>query len=161
MSIGENQEKINTFKDGGDSVSDSEVFDLAPVKSEKEKLKSAIVYMGILVLVATASYGIGRISFYNSNKIPVTIKSQNSNLITPPEEKTSSDSANTASVLNASTKIEVTEGIVVGSKNSNKYHYPWCSGAKNILESNKIIFNSIEEAEASGYIPASNCKGLR
>src|SRR3989344_1924759 len=32
--------------------------------------------------------------------------------------------------------------------------------AKSISEANKIWFNSVEEARAAGYAPASNCKGL-
>ncbi|MBI4086620.1 hypothetical protein HY416_01410 [Candidatus Kaiserbacteria bacterium] len=48
----------------------------------------------------------------------------------------------------------------VGSKNGSKYHLPWCSGAARIAEENKIWFSSKEEAEAAGYTPAANCKGI-
>lgn len=50
---------------------------------------------------------------------------------------------------------------VVGSRNGGKYHYPWCSGAKQIKDSNLIYFNTIDEARALGYLPAKNCKGLK
>ena len=50
---------------------------------------------------------------------------------------------------------------VVASKNGTKYHYPWCAGAKQIAEKNKITFASTEEARAKGYTPAANCKGLK
>lgn len=53
------------------------------------------------------------------------------------------------------------QGQVVASKNGTKYHLPECSGAKQISDKNKITFNSIEEARAAGYSPASNCKGLK
>lgn len=43
------------------------------------------------------------------------------------------------------------KGVVVGSKNSDKYHLPYCPGAKQISEQNKIWFASIEEAEKAGY----------
>lgn len=49
---------------------------------------------------------------------------------------------------------------VIGNKNSKLYHYPWCSGAKNMKEENKVFFDSIEEAKNAGYKPASNCAGL-
>ncbi|MFH1608762.1 MAG: hypothetical protein ABH951_01935, partial [Patescibacteria group bacterium] len=52
------------------------------------------------------------------------------------------------------------EGLLVGSKNGTKYHYPWCSGALRIKEENKVWFNSMEEARQAGYTPAANCKGL-
>jgi methylphosphotriester-DNA--protein-cysteine methyltransferase len=49
----------------------------------------------------------------------------------------------------------------VASKTGKKYHLPWCTGAKNIPENNKIWFNSIDEAKKAGYTPALNCKGLK
>jgi Metal binding domain of Ada len=52
------------------------------------------------------------------------------------------------------------EGGYVASKSGEKYHLPWCSGAKRIKEENKIWFKTKAEAEAAGYEPASNCKGI-
>ena len=46
---------------------------------------------------------------------------------------------------------------VVVSKNSNKYHFLWCSGAKLIKEENKIYFNTEAEAISAGYTLAGNC----
>ena len=57
-------------------------------------------------------------------------------------------------------KTVTAPGSYVASKNSNKYHLPWCSGAARITEENKIWFSSKEEAEAAGYTPAGNCKGI-
>ncbi len=51
-------------------------------------------------------------------------------------------------------------GLLVGSVNGSKYHYPWCGGAQRIKEGNKIWFASIEEAKNRGYSPAGNCPGL-
>jgi len=48
----------------------------------------------------------------------------------------------------------------VASKSGTKYHYPWCPGAKQIKEENKIYFDSKPAAEAAGYTPAANCQGL-
>ena len=48
--------------------------------------------------------------------------------------------------------------IFVGSKNSNKYHYTECRSAKRIDSQNKIIFNSVKEAQSAGYIPCKVCK---
>lgn len=52
-------------------------------------------------------------------------------------------------------------GKIVASRKGSKYHYPWCSGAKTMKESNKIWFDSEAEARVSGYTPAKNCKGLK
>lgn len=51
-------------------------------------------------------------------------------------------------------------GQVVASKNGTKYFLPWCGGASQINDANKIWFATKEEAEAKGYQPAGNCKGL-
>lgn len=46
---------------------------------------------------------------------------------------------------------ESTGCLFVGSKNSNKYHSPSCSYAKNIKPENKVCFASAEDAKARGY----------
>lgn len=51
-------------------------------------------------------------------------------------------------------------GEYVASKTGKSYHLPWCAGAKQIKEANKIYFSSKAEAEAAGYAPAKNCKGI-
>lgn len=48
----------------------------------------------------------------------------------------------------------------VASKNSTKYHLPWCSGARRISEENKVWFATKEDAAAAGYTPAANCPGM-
>jgi len=49
---------------------------------------------------------------------------------------------------------------VVASKSGTKYHLLTCSGASSIKETNKMYFDSIDQAKAAGYTPAANCKGL-
>ena len=44
------------------------------------------------------------------------------------------------------------------SEKSNIYHYPSCKWAKKIRPYNLIIFNSPEEAIASGYRPCKVCR---
>lgn len=51
-------------------------------------------------------------------------------------------------------------GQYVASKNGSAYYLPYCGGARNIKEENKVWFASKEEAEAKGYRPAKNCKGI-
>jgi hypothetical protein len=51
-------------------------------------------------------------------------------------------------------------GEYVASKSGTKYYLPWCGSAKLIKEENKIWFATKAEAEAAGYAPAANCKGL-
>jgi len=46
----------------------------------------------------------------------------------------------------------------VGSKKSNKYHYPDCRWAKKIKPSTLVTFTSAEEARSAGYVPCKVCK---
>jgi len=51
-------------------------------------------------------------------------------------------------------------GQYVASRNGTAYYLPWCGGVSRINEENKVWFATKEEAEAKGYRPAKNCKGL-
>ena len=46
----------------------------------------------------------------------------------------------------------------VGSKNSNKYHYPDCKWAKKISAKNLVTFKTAEEAVKARYVPCKVCK---
>ena len=48
-------------------------------------------------------------------------------------------------------------GVYVGSVDSDKYHNPSCRFAKEILPGNEIWFDSIEDAQNSGYSPCGGC----
>jgi len=155
MSIKESPDKI---KPSEESSYDEEIFDLEP-KDKGENLKKHIFVAILIILVGLGSFGLGRLSFYKSEKVSPEILFF--------EETASAvisldgvDLKNNETILNAESSIPE-NSIVVGSKNSDKYHYPWCSGAKRISEANKITFSSIEEARKAGYTPAGNCKGLK
>lgn|GEM_PF-2550427 len=53
---------------------------------------------------------------------------------------------------------EISIDKYVGSKDSNKYHYPNCRHAENILTENLIGFTSAQDAQTSGYEPCGVCK---
>lgn len=53
------------------------------------------------------------------------------------------------------------ECTFVGSKNSNKYHFPTCSYAKRIKPENIVCFSGEEDAKNKGYIPAGCCVGKK
>jgi len=46
----------------------------------------------------------------------------------------------------------------VGSKASNKYHYPDCTWAQKISPKNLITFTNREEAKKAGYVPCKVCR---
>lgn len=97
-----------------------------------------------IILVALLAFGIGRLSVVGERE-PVRI-----------EYDASIIQANqTANVINA--VVGGNESVVV-SKNGVRYHYPHCSGAKQIKEENKIVFATPAAAEAAGYTLAANCQ---
>lgn len=91
----------------------------------------------LVVLVGFGSFGLGRMSVLEAVKPPIAITQ--------------------------TTSLEATQikGNIVASKTGFKYHFPWCAGAGQINEKNKIWFASEEKARASGYTPAGNCKDLK
>lgn len=135
-------------------------FDLVPVSSVKAYFaRNFAVYSAILIAVAVGSFGLGRLSFYDENRAPVKINMPESEA----EEVLGVFSEDASLGKEDSEEIKESNSVggeVVGSRNSNKYHFPWCSGAKRISETNLITFASIEDARKAGYSPASNCKGL-
>ena len=111
----------------------------------------------IIVFVSAASFGLGKLSQDPIEKAPVRIENA-----FPSVEivKTNEVSASVIESVDQGAVSGAVQGSFVGSKNSDKYHYPWCSGAQRIKEENKVWFASREEATEAGYIPAKNCKGL-
>ncbi len=122
------------------------------------KLDNDIFVIIIIILTSFTSFGIGRLSINAEEKSSIQFSQK-----LPVSEKTSLiyETQNLQGATYGSlSKPPQNTGSIVASKNGTKYHFPWCSGAKNIKEENKIWFNNEEEAKAAGYSPASNCKGL-
>lgn len=124
-----------------------------------EKLKSFLLndqlfYGIIVILVALASFGLGRASVAEvGENVP-----QN-------ELSFESEPRGSRPVVEATSAVEVAKpaasGALVVSKSGTKYHLLTCPGAKTIKEENKIFFASVVEAEAAGYKPAANCPELQ
>ena len=106
-----------------------------------------IFLMLIITLVGFGSFGLGRLSQISEEKAPVRIY------------KESALSGVSRDTGDAPTQIPKNKQFVA-SVSGTKYHLPWCSGAVRIKEENKVWFSSKEEAEAAGYTPAANCKGI-
>lgn len=140
---------------------DEEYIDLEEETGQKPKTKGRLTGFldgklfvpVIIILVSIIGFSLGRISGIQERREPVKVYNSPTNL--------PSATVNNGEVKGASIETTTSEsGEVVASKNGSKYHYPWCAGAKQISEKNKISFPSIEAARASGYTPAANCKGL-
>ncbi|MBU3925743.1 hypothetical protein KJ763_01050 [Patescibacteria group bacterium] len=130
---------------------------LAKIKNFSKAYEKDLIIILIIFLVALISFGLGRLSKLQENKAPISIENMvgNTGLLDSNKPVLSPETAQNEAFLSND------EGLLVGSKNGTKYHYPWCSGALRIKEENKVWFNSVEEARQAGYTPAANCKGLK
>jgi hypothetical protein len=113
----------------------------------------AVFYSLLLVLVAGASFGLGRYSAVEAPLAPVHPQ------ITLSQVPVSAAAAITADPREPALSSS-TAHAYVASKTGSKYHLPSCPGASQIKEENKIYFASKEEAQRAGYAPAANCKGI-
>lgn len=111
----------------------------------------------IVVLTGTLSFGLGRLTVVRDTP-PVRIEydpSIISNMSSTSGKKSEKlNNTNTASVIQGISKDEQVTASIKGTK----YHFSHCSGAKQISEANKIVFESATLAEAAGYTLAANCK---
>jgi len=111
-----------------------------------------------IILVAFASFGLGRLSKVEERAFPVRVENTAAALQGSPANEAGVGELSQTKTL--SEKAPLQEGAYVASKTGKKYHLPWCSGAQRIKEENKVWFDSKEAAEQAGYTPAANCKGL-
>jgi hypothetical protein len=133
-----------------------------------EKLKSFVaddtLYTAVLlIMVAIASFGLGRQSVIES-KPTKTIENKAAVVLSQPtvvSRTLAPAPLPVTAIEDTETEGPVSDGEVVASKSGTKYHLPTCSGAKTIKPENLITFTSRAEAEAAGYTPAANCKGLQ
>lgn len=136
------------------------------IKDIKEKIKGYwssgsawsddLFLLAIIILVAFFSFGLGRLSALKEAKTPLQIE----NIPNGTLQTMQINNPQTMQVATALTSEVPQNATYVASKTGKKYHYPWCAGAQRISEENRIYFKSKEEAEAQGYTPANNCKGL-
>lgn len=118
------------------------------------------LFLGLtIILIAFGAFGLGRLSKIEGSKTPIRTENAIETTADTFAPQTT-EAAPQISVPQTANAIRATEGQLVGSKIGKKYHYPWCSGASRIAEANRIYFSSKSDAEARGYTPASNCKGL-
>lgn len=122
-------------------------------------LKEDLFIVLAIGLVGFAGFGLGRLSALEKNREVVKIlpanftvtASSSTTVLTPP-------TVNSAAAMVAT---ETAKGLLVASKTGKKYHFPWCAGASQISEKNKIWFASYEEAQQAGYTAAANCPNLK
>lgn len=61
------------------------------------------------------------------------------------------------SVNSTSTVTDIGNKLIIGNKNSHKYHFPNCPSYDKVAPANQVKFTTAKEAEAAGYTLAGNC----
>lgn len=138
---------------------------VSKVKESLDIKEDTFIVLAI-ILIGLAGFGLGKLSALEKSRGEVELKPASFIPITPSINNTDNLSIpiKTATVpMSASAMVagENAKGLLVASKSGKKYHFPWCAGASQIAEKNKIWFNSYSEAQSAGYTPASNCPGLK
>ena len=121
------------------------------------KLKEEWYLFAVIILIALLAFGIGRLSalYGQESDFKVMMPSQ-----VDGEGRVLGASQGSVPADTLTTVNSASSGAYVASKTGSKYHLPWCAGARSIKEENKVYFATKEEAEARGYEPAANCKGI-
>ena len=124
-----------------------------------EKIKHnerPLIWLGFLLLTNLLAFGFGRLTILVGEPEPITVDFAPQTTEVTPREVVQ---ARTEVSPQGSPRSDL--GTIVASKNGTKYPLPNCPGAKQIKESNKIFFASVDEATRAGYTPAANCPGLK
>ncbi len=120
-------------------------------RSFKERLEDRSLYFGAaVILVAAASFGLGRLSYMDGMRPPV--------LVTGGEVPVASVVSSVAEEGSVAVETSSKGASVIASKNGTKYYYENCKGASRISAANRMTFASAKEAERAGYALASGCR---
>jgi hypothetical protein len=142
---------IDSGKDEGGDISFDSI-------GEGNTHHTAILLFLLFILSGFSAFALGRLSVQEQqSQRSVVIET-----IPPDFFDTNSPTSNSVRSIEGGEDVPLHNSpLLVGSKNSDKYHFPWCSGAKRIKPENLLFFSSYEEARNAGYTPASNCDGLQ
>ena len=102
-----------------------------------------------IVLISIISFNLGKIGALKKTPITITPGQSQADVYSAVGDKDTAE--------NPAKPQAVIDRRVVVSKNSDKYHFTWCSGAKRIKEENKIWFADEATAQTAGYTKAGNC----
>ncbi len=108
---------------------------------EKSPIKPYFLAI-VIILVALLSFGVGRLTATRNDGVKINF---DQSLL-----------QNTVSSANALSAVSPPAGKISASVNGARYYFPHCKST--VSEKNKIYFDTVAEAEASGYTLALNCK---
>ncbi|MFH0852177.1 MAG: hypothetical protein V1845_01035 [bacterium] len=113
-----------------------------------KKNQGDIALVAGFVLVALISFGLGYLSAPGVSKSELKIQDLQSDISQTAVDAVVGDGA---AVNMGNSQPSTEKGTIVASKYGTKYHWPWCSFAKNIKPENEVWFKTEAEAKAAGY----------
>lgn len=120
-----------------------------------------VATVAILVLSSTAAFGLGILAGKDMERASGAGKGfWIENMASSSSQAAAVSTGLPRAPVSKAVSTAPSSGGFVASKNGTKYYLPSCGGAGRIKEENKVWFTTKEDAEASGYTPASNCPGL-
>ncbi len=122
--------------------------------SDLAKIGNDIFIIFLIVLTGMASFGLGKLSALEKQKIPISVLKTKEAMYASVMSGVNNESVITKQVGETNSAAN---GLVLASKSGTKYYYPSCSGVSRIKEENKVWFSTVEEAVASGLSLAVNC----
>jgi len=129
-----------------------------------EEVKDKLFLVAVIILIGLIGFGLGRLSSrYQTAELNINSTIANTADLSKVVVSETTDKTTDRTYLTNTT--EESAGVaaivkIIGNKNSKIYHREDCPGALKMSETNKVFFNSIEEAKGAGYKPAGNCPGL-
>lgn len=115
------------------------------IKSKTGIDKQSFLLIIVLIFVAIASFGLGRLSLEGETSEEITV-----------EEPKGTLAGDAKTMYNE--KVIDGEKRFFASKNGKKYYSLGCGGASRIKPENQIWFKSREDAEKSGFTLSTACK---
>ena len=131
-----------------------------------DRIPAAYLTAAAVILAATGGFGLGvlegRAEGADAGISVSTLATTSPSFVkgAPAAAAAAELAAPAASIPASAPAVLPAGGQYVASKSGSKYYLPWCGGAKLIKDENKVWFATKADAEAAGYAPASNCKGL-
>lgn len=126
-------------------------------KRALQRVPESVLMALIVILASSGSFGLGMLAAREEGTGNIWIEERPLEAYLPGEV---GQAAVAAAVEKTPEPALNAGGQYVASKNGEKYYLPWCGGVSRIKEENKVWFASKAEAEAAGYTPAANCKGI-
>lgn len=146
-----------------------EAYDVKPLdlpslpRSPAKPRKTLNVALGAIVGLAL---GVGLAFFAEYLQVPTATEAAPRKVAAEPEPVSTVETTPVREVArlkptSAAKAVPVASDVpcpYIGARNKKILHHPWCSSVKQMKESNKVCFQTLEEAIAAGYVPCKHCK---